>query len=60
MPDAIQKINIWRCLNYIGGHFYYPTVAGNLNISPDVLNNSVGFVSPDGIHTNNIKGFGLI
>ncbi|WUR02938.1 DDE-TNP-IS1595 domain-containing protein [Vairimorpha necatrix] len=37
------------------GHPSYPGVAENLCLSHQVVNHSIGFLSPDGIHTNNIE-----
>ncbi|KCZ77790.1 hypothetical protein H311_01194, partial [Anncaliia algerae PRA109] len=39
------------------GYPSYPSVARNLGIEHHVVNHSIGFVSPDGTHTNNIEGF---
>lgn len=39
------------------GHPSYPAVSRNLEVVHRVVNHSLGFVSPDGTHTNNIEGF---
>lgn len=42
---------------YSDGHRSYPQVARNLNLQHSIVNHSVGFVAPDGTHTNNMEGF---
>jgi hypothetical protein len=40
---------------YSDGHPSYPAVARNLGLTHKVVNHSIGFVAPDGTHTNNIE-----
>ncbi|KAG0419816.1 hypothetical protein DMUE_6361, partial [Dictyocoela muelleri] len=42
---------------YTDGHPSYPQVAENLGLQHQVVNHSLGFVAPDGTHTNLIEGF---
>lgn len=39
------------------GYASYPRVAANLNLAHRIVNHNAGFVTIDGIHTNNIEGF---
>ncbi|KAG0418566.1 hypothetical protein DMUE_6400, partial [Dictyocoela muelleri] len=39
------------------GYPSYPNVCSNLALNHKTVNHSIGFVAPDGTHTNNIEGF---
>lgn len=57
ITNALQGI-IRNDVNLLtDGHPSYPSVARNLNCVHRNVNHSVGFVAPDGTHTNNIEGF---
>lgn len=50
------KIGVGSIL-HSDGYPSYPSVASNLGLNHRIVNHSVGFVAPDGVHTNNQEGF---
>ena len=42
---------------YSDGYPSYPAVAANLFLNHEIVNHNRGFVTEDGVHTNNIEGF---
>lgn len=57
ITECIGNIILPGSIVYTDGHPSYPRIATNLNLSHHVVNHSIGFVSNEGIHTNNIECF---
>lgn len=57
LSRALEGVILVGSILRSDGHPSYPEVAKNLSVVHHVVNHSLGFVAPDGSHTNNIEGF---
>jgi hypothetical protein len=57
MTSSLQQVILPNSNLLSDGHASYPAVARNLQCQHRVVNHSIGFLSEDGVHTNNIECF---
>lgn len=57
ISEAFEGVIKVGSLLYTDGYRSYPQAAENLGLVHSIVNHSMGFISPDGIHTNNQEGF---